>query len=159
MPQRALKMGVTDSLHAGVGDKLWGGMVTSTRCCDCFASAVAKENDKNSAMPGAGARPRSFSRRFGSIFGSRRAFATSKTCSPSAELPVSCETVRRWVNHLGPIIAADLRKRRPKPLSIWRLDEVYLKIDSRMSICGAPSTPKARTSTCWSNRSERSAPR
>src|SRR5208282_2201798 len=45
---------------------------------------------------------------------------------------VSYETVRRWGNHFGPIIAADLRKRRPKPHSIWRLDEVYLKIDGRM---------------------------
>jgi putative transposase len=42
------------------------------------------------------------------------------------------ETVRRWVNHFGPIIAAELRKRRPKPHSIWHLDEVYLKIDGRM---------------------------
>jgi hypothetical protein len=30
---------------------------------------------------------------------------------------VSYETVRRWVNHSGPKIAADLRNRRPKPLS------------------------------------------
>src|SRR5208283_4059242 len=45
---------------------------------------------------------------------------------------VSYETVRRWVNHFGPIIAAELRKRRPKPHSIWHLDEVYLKIDGRM---------------------------
>src|SRR6202011_3992142 len=28
---------------------------------------------------------------------------------------VSYETVRRWVNHFGPMIAANLRKRRPKP--------------------------------------------
>jgi hypothetical protein len=28
---------------------------------------------------------------------------------------VSYETVRRWVNHFGPMVAADLRKRRPKP--------------------------------------------
>src|SRR5580658_2817624 len=45
---------------------------------------------------------------------------------------VSYETVRRWVNHFGPKIAADLRKRRPKPHTIWHLDEVYLKIDGRM---------------------------
>jgi len=45
---------------------------------------------------------------------------------------VSYETVRRWVNHFGPIIAADLRKRRPRPHSIWHLDEVYLKIGGRM---------------------------
>ena len=45
---------------------------------------------------------------------------------------VSYETVRRWVNHFGSKIAADLRKRRPKPHSIWHLDEVYLKIDGRL---------------------------
>ena len=45
---------------------------------------------------------------------------------------VSYETVRRWVNHFGPMIAANLRKRRPKPHTIWHLDEVYLKIDGRM---------------------------
>ena len=47
-------------------------------------------------------------------------------------IAVSYETIRRWVNHFGPIIAADLRKRRPKPHSIWHLDEVYLKIDGRL---------------------------
>jgi putative transposase len=47
-------------------------------------------------------------------------------------IAISYETVRRWVNHFGPTIAAELRKRRPKPHSIWHLDEVYLKIDGRM---------------------------
>jgi transposase-like protein len=47
-------------------------------------------------------------------------------------IAVSYETVRRWVNHFGSIVAADLRKRWPKPHSIWHLDEVYLKIDGRM---------------------------
>jgi putative transposase len=45
---------------------------------------------------------------------------------------VSYETVRRWVNHFGPMITAHLRKRRPKPHATWHLDEVYLKIDGRM---------------------------
>ena len=45
---------------------------------------------------------------------------------------VSYETIRRWVNHFGPLVAAELRKRRPKPHSIWHLDEVYLKIDGQM---------------------------
>jgi transposase-like protein len=44
---------------------------------------------------------------------------------------VSSETVRRWVNHLGPKIAAHLRKRRPSHTT-WHLDEVYLKIDGRL---------------------------
>src|ERR1700693_732682 len=47
-------------------------------------------------------------------------------------IAVSYETVRRWVNHFGPKIAADLRKRRPKPHTTWHLDEVYLKIDGRL---------------------------
>jgi putative transposase len=37
------------------------------------------------------------------------------------------------VNHFGPTIAADLRRRRPKPHTTWHLDEVYLKIDGRMA--------------------------
>ena len=32
------------------------------------------------------------------------------------------------------MIAADLRKRRPKPHTSWHLDEVFLKIDGR-TIC------------------------
>ena len=74
-------------------------------------------------------------------------------------LAVSYETVRRWVNHFGPMIAADLRKRRQKPHTTWHLDEVYLKIDGRMSTCGGLSTRKARSSMCWSNPSETSTPR
>jgi transposase-like protein len=44
---------------------------------------------------------------------------------------VSYETVRRWVNHFGPMLPADLRKRRLKPHTTWHLDEAYLKIDGR----------------------------
>jgi putative transposase len=47
-------------------------------------------------------------------------------------IAISYETVRRWVNHFGPIIAAELRKRRSKSQAVWHLDEVYLKIDGRM---------------------------
>ena len=47
-------------------------------------------------------------------------------------IAVSYESVRRWVNHFGPLVAANLRRRRPKPHTTWHLDEVYLKIDGRM---------------------------
>jgi transposase-like protein len=50
---------------------------------------------------------------------------------------VSHETVRRWVSHFGPAIAADLRKRRPKPHTIWHLDEVYLRIGGRFKSPGS----------------------
>jgi putative transposase len=45
---------------------------------------------------------------------------------------LSYGTVRRWVNHFGPTIGADLRKRHLKPHGTWHLDEVYLKIGGRM---------------------------
>jgi putative transposase len=48
-------------------------------------------------------------------------------------ITVSYESIRRWVIYFGPMIAADLRKRRPKPHTSWHLDEVYLKIDGRMA--------------------------
>src|SRR5208283_5286853 len=69
---------------------------------------------------------------------------------------VSYETVRRWVNHFGPMIAAELRKRRLKPHTTWHLDEVYLKIDGRMvylwrasaSACASRSACRRRRSHC-----------
>jgi transposase-like protein len=72
---------------------------------------------------------------------------------------LSYETVRRWVNHFGPMIAADLRKRRLKPHGTWHLDEVYLKIDGRMVYLCERSMLRARSSMCWSNPSETSTPR
>ena len=39
-------------------------------------------------------------------------------------IAVSYETVRLGVNHFGPMIAAHLRKRRPKPHATRHLDEV-----------------------------------
>ena len=49
------------------------------------------------------------------------------------EILVSYETVRRGVNHFGPPkIAADVRKRRPKPHATWHRDEIYLRINGRM---------------------------
>jgi hypothetical protein len=48
-------------------------------------------------------------------------------------IAISYETIRRWVNHFGPIIATELHKRRPKPHSTWHLDEGYLKIDGRIA--------------------------
>ena len=59
-------------------------------------------------------------------------FRDVEDLSAERGIVVSYETVRRWVNHFGPKIAADLRKRRPKPHTTWHLDEVYLKIDDRL---------------------------
>ena len=63
---------------------------------------------------------------------------------------ISYETVRRWVNHFGPMIAADLRKRRPKPHTIWHLDEVISRSMVAWSTSGGPWMPRAKCSTFWS---------
>src|SRR5262245_48682096 len=60
---------------------------------------------------------------------------------------ISYETVRRWVKHFGPMIAAHLRRRRPKPHPTWHLDEVFIKIDGRLVYYGVPSTPRAKSLT------------
>jgi putative transposase len=44
---------------------------------------------------------------------------------------VSYETIRRWVNHFGPIYARSLRAARPKPTVHWHLDEVFVSIAGR----------------------------
>ena len=61
---------------------------------------------------------------------------------------VSYETVRRWVNHFGPMIAADLRKRRPKPHTTWHLDEVYLNILEKEFARGGYHEKDARSPVC-----------
>jgi putative transposase len=74
---------------------------------------------------------KSFNIRFGFMCGSRSASRDVEDLLAERGVVVSCETVRRRVNHFGPIIATDLRKRGPRPHSIWHLDEVYLKIGGR----------------------------
>jgi len=44
---------------------------------------------------------------------------------------VSYETIRRWVDRFGPLIAADLRRRRWRPHSTWHLDEMVVSIGGR----------------------------
>lgn len=44
---------------------------------------------------------------------------------------VSREAIRCWVIKFGPLIAANLRRRRPSPTGRWHLDEVIVKIGGR----------------------------
>ena len=44
---------------------------------------------------------------------------------------VSRETVRCWVLKFGPLIAANLRRRRTAPTGRWHLDEMVVKIGGR----------------------------
>jgi transposase-like protein len=43
-------------------------------------------------------------------------------------LDLSYETVRRWVLKFGPVIARQLRRRRPRPSDRWHLDEMAVRI-------------------------------
>src|SRR6202047_5072791 len=43
-------------------------------------------------------------------------------------LDISYETVRRWVVKFGPMIARNLRQRRPRPSNRWHLDEMVVRI-------------------------------
>src|SRR5258707_15013953 len=43
-------------------------------------------------------------------------------------LDISYETVRRWVLKFGPMIARNLRQRRPRPSDQWHLDEMVVRI-------------------------------
>jgi transposase-like protein len=56
------------------------------------------------------------------------------------------------------MIAAQLRKRRPKPHATWCLDEVYLKIDGRMAYLWRAVDAGARFSMCWFNPGATSTP-
>jgi len=71
---------------------------------------------------------------------------------------VSYETVRRWVSHFGPMIAANLQKRGLKPHTTWHLDKVYLKIDCRMVYLWRAIDAEGEVSMCWSRASEISTP-
>jgi putative transposase len=46
-------------------------------------------------------------------------------------LDISYETVRRWVLKFGPMIARNLRQRRPRPSDQWHLDEIVVRIAGR----------------------------
>src|SRR6195952_5785722 len=44
---------------------------------------------------------------------------------------VAYESIRRWVLTFGPVIARELRTRRPKPHSRWHLDEMFVRIGGK----------------------------
>ena len=44
---------------------------------------------------------------------------------------VSREAVRCWVNKFGPLMSANLRKRRGPPTGRWHLDEMVVKIGGK----------------------------
>src|SRR4051794_33190666 len=47
-------------------------------------------------------------------------------------IDVSHETIRRWVEVFGPVIARPLRAMRPKPHTTWHLDEMFISVGGKM---------------------------
>lgn len=45
---------------------------------------------------------------------------------------VSYETIRRWVDKFGSTYAKRIKYRSEGPSHVWRLDEIYTKIDGKM---------------------------
>jgi hypothetical protein len=98
----------------------------------------------------------------GNAAGAILGFASDIVTAPAACWRFGCRFVRdssSWANHFGPIIAAELRRRRPKRHAVWHLDEVYLKIDGRMVYLWRAVDARARFWMCWSNPSATSTPR
>ena len=46
-------------------------------------------------------------------------------------IDVSYETVRCWAEKFGGAIAANIRRSRPRPGSVWHLDETVVRINCR----------------------------
>ena len=46
---------------------------------------------------------------------------------------VSYETIRRWCLKFGPVIAAVIKRRRPRPHDKWHLDEVVITMNGQTS--------------------------
>jgi len=46
-------------------------------------------------------------------------------------IDVTYETVRCWANKFGPAIAANIRRRRGRPDSVWHLDEMVVRINGK----------------------------
>jgi hypothetical protein len=73
-------------------------------------------------------------------------------------ITVSYETIRRWINHFGPAIAAcvDAGLSRTRAGTLMRFTSRSM---AAWSTCGVPSTPRARFSMSWSSRDGTSVPR
>jgi hypothetical protein len=103
-------------------DKLCEGIVTAIRACGVAGGQVPKGMTKIS-YKGYRFPPEIIQQAIWLYVRFTLSFRDVEDLVAERGIMVSYETVRRWVNHLGLKIAADLRKRRPKPHTTWHLDE------------------------------------
>ena len=64
---------------------------------------------------------------------------------------VTYETIRQWCAKFGPVYAAGLRRRQPRPGDTWHLDEVFLTINGRRQYLWRAVDQDGNVSTSWSN--------
>jgi putative transposase len=107
------------------------GIVTPAQTCGCSGGPVAKRMKKIS-YSGYRFPTEIIHQAIWLYLGFTLSFRGVEDLLAERGITVSSETIRRWVNHFGLMIATDLRQRRPKPHATWHLDEVYLKIDGRL---------------------------
>ena len=108
-----------------------GGFVTPPRACGILSSRLAKRIRKRATL-GIASRVKIIHQAIWLYLRFTLSPRDVEDLLAERGVAVSHEAVRRSVNHFGPMIAADLRKRRLKPHGTWYLDEVHLKIDGRM---------------------------
>ena len=117
--------------HSRTEPRWFTGIVTAVRACGHPGGSVAKGMTKISHS-GYRFPPEIIQQAIWLYVRFTLSFRDVEDLLAERGIVVSYETVRRWVNHFGPKIAANLRKRRPKPHTNWHLDEVYLKIGGRL---------------------------
>jgi DDE domain len=139
MPPRPIGLGEAPSSLAIAGNcprtrsACWRPCNTSiSRACRSVTSAATIDDDQNQLRRGYRFPPVIIQQAIWLYVRFTLSFRDVEDLLAERGIVVSYETVRRWVSHFGPRIAADLHKRRPKPRTTWHLDEVYLKIDGRL---------------------------
>ena len=64
---------------------------------------------------------------------------------------VTYETIRQWCAKFGPVYAAGLRRRQPRPGDKWHFDEVFLTINGRRHYLWRAVDQDGTSSTSSSN--------
>jgi len=59
-------------------------------------------------------------------------------------LDISYETIRRWFLKFGSVIAANVRRTRPRPSNHWHLNEIVIVIQRRCSALFSPQLCRKR---------------
>ena len=138
-------------------DMVWvhDGIVTAIRACGLAGGQVAKGMKKIS-YKGYRFPPEIIQQAIWLYVRFTLSFRDVEDLLAERGIMISYQTVRRWVNHFGPKIAANLRKLRPSRIRSGICDDVYLKIDGRMVYLWRAVDAEAEVLDVWSKPGETS---